>query len=108
MRLELEPDLEVVGEAENGPAALEQVRRLAPSVVLMDVQMPGMNGIEATRELRAQAPGTAIVVLSMHDDATTQARARAAGASAFVTKHGIDSSLLEAIRRAARGQGEVP
>jgi len=108
MRLELEPDMEVVGEAENGAAALEQARRLAPAVVLMDVQMPGMNGIDATREMRAQAPRTAVVVLSMFDDAETQSRARDAGASAFVAKQGIDSSLLEAIRHAAERPEEVP
>jgi DNA-binding NarL/FixJ family response regulator len=108
MRLELEPDLSVVGEAGDGLDALDSARALTPNVVLMDVEMPRMNGIDATRELRSQVPSAAVVILSMHDDAATQARARAAGASAFVSKHSIDHGLLEAIRRAAERTEEVP
>lgn len=107
MRLALESDVEVVGEAADGAAALKQVQRLAPEVVLMDVEMPGLDGIAATSELRASASGPAVVMLSMHDDAATVARALAAGAAAFVAKHSIDSALLTAIRRAARGEEEV-
>ena len=108
MRLELEPDLSVIGEAGDGLAAIDSARTLAPNVVLMDVEMPRMNGIDATRELRSQVPSAAVVILSMHDDAATQARARDAGASAFVAKHSIDGGLLDAIRRAAEGTEEVP
>jgi DNA-binding NarL/FixJ family response regulator len=108
MRLELEPDLTVVGEAGNGVAALDSARALAPAVVLMDVEMPLMDGIETTKVLREQLPGTAVVVLSMHDDAGTQSRAREAGAAAFVAKHSIDRALLDAIRGAADRREGVP
>jgi DNA-binding NarL/FixJ family response regulator len=108
MRLELEPDLTVVGEAGDGLDALDSARALAPNVVLMDVEMPRMNGIDATRALRSEVPSAAVVILSMHDDANTQARARAAGASAFIAKHSIDGGLLDAIRRAAERTEEVP
>jgi DNA-binding NarL/FixJ family response regulator len=107
MRLALEPDVEVVGEAADGVAALEQVRRLAPRVVLMDVEMPGLDGIAATYELRSLAPRSAVVMLSMHDDTATVERAMAAGAAAFVAKHSIDGALLAAIRQAAQGEEEV-
>jgi DNA-binding NarL/FixJ family response regulator len=108
MRLELEPDLSVVGEAGDGAAALDSAARLAPAVVLMDVEMPNMDGIEATRAIRSGLPATAVVVLSMHDDPATQARALDAGAAAFVAKQGIDGALLDAIRRAAAGSEGVP
>ena len=107
MRLALESDVEVVGEAANGVAALEQIRRLAPQVVLMDVEMPGLDGISATWELRSRSTGPAVVMLSIHDDAATVARALAAGAVAFVAKHSIDALLLAAIRLAAHGEDEV-
>jgi DNA-binding NarL/FixJ family response regulator len=106
MRLALESDVEVVGEAGDGVSALQEVQRLAPQVVLMDVEMPGMDGIAATNRLRAQAPGSAVVMLSMHDDQRTVARALAAGAAAFVAKHSIDAALLAAIRQAASREGE--
>jgi len=107
MRLALEPDVEVVGEAGDGVTALEQVQRLAPQVVLMDIEMPGLDGIAATSELSARPAAPAVVMLSMHDDAATVARALAAGAAAFVAKHSIDAVLLTAIRQAARGEEEV-
>jgi len=108
MRLALESDVEVVGEAADGAAALEEVERLAPQVVLMDVEMPGLDGIATTSELRSRSTGAAVVMLSMYDDAATVERALAAGATAFVSKQSIDGALLEAIRRAAHTEGEVP
>lgn len=101
MRLSLEPDIEVVGEAADGRAAVEAARRLRPSVVLMDVEMPELDGIAATTEIRAALPGTEVVILTLHDDADTRCRAEAAGAASFVAKHRMDGALLEAIRRAA-------
>jgi DNA-binding NarL/FixJ family response regulator len=101
MRLSMEPDVEVVGEAESGEAALRLVRALSPDVVLMDVEMPGMDGIVATAALRATAPHVAVVILSLYDDVRTQARAREAGAAAFVAKHQAKSPLLATIRRVA-------
>jgi len=108
MRLGLEADVEVVGEAGDGLAALDSARLLSPNIVLIDVEMPRLNGIDATRALRAQFPQTAVVVLSMHDDSETQSRALAAGAAAFVAKHSIDNALMDAIRGAAHTQEGVP
>lgn len=104
MRLALEPDMEVVGEASDG--RLESpVAALGPDVVVMDVAMPVVDGIEATATLRLRAPRVAVVILTLHDDAATRDRAYAAGAAAFVAKHEPETILLEGIRRAA---GKTP
>jgi DNA-binding NarL/FixJ family response regulator len=105
MRLELEPDVEVVGEAANGSQAVLLAESLSARVVVMDVEMPVMDGIDATSEITSRLPGVAIVMLSMHDDAVTVGRARAAGAAAFIAKKSMDDGLIEAIRSAARAQG---
>ncbi len=102
MRLGLEPDIDVVGEAPDGSAAVDMASRLNPDVVLMDLNMPVMDGLAATRELATRVPGSAVVILSMHDDHATMDRARDAGAVAFVAKQRIDGSLLAAIRKAAQ------
>ena len=99
MWLTLEPDLEVVGEAESGEAALRLVRSMSPDVVLMDVEMPDMDGIAATAALRATSPHVAVVILSLYDDARTRARAQDAGAAGFVSKHQAKTTLLATIRR---------
>jgi DNA-binding NarL/FixJ family response regulator len=104
MRLALEADIEVVGEATDGATAVDLVSLLQPRVVLMDLEMPVMDGISATAKITGN--GTAVVVLSMHDDAATIARAEAAGAAAFVAKHKMDDGLLAAIREAA-GKGAL-
>jgi DNA-binding NarL/FixJ family response regulator len=100
--LQLEPDIQIVGEASTGREALSKVQALSPNVVLMDVEMPEMNGIEATAALRATASTSVVVMLSIHDDPQTRRRAQAAGAVAFVEKRGAIDSLLAAIRQAAR------
>lgn len=105
MRLESEPDLDVIAEAADGSAAVDLAARLEPSVVLMDVEMPRMGGIDATREIRRQAPDTAIIVLSVHDDPMTIGEARTAGATAFIAKHQPSSELIAAIREAAETGG---
>lgn len=102
MRLGLEPDLTVVGEAGDGEAALRMARLVAPDVVLMDVEMPVLDGIAATERLRQAEPRCSVVMLSLYDDAQTRARAAAAGACAFVAKTRMDESLLDAIRAAIR------
>jgi DNA-binding NarL/FixJ family response regulator len=106
IRLVLEPDVEVVGEAGDGAGAISLAQSLRPDVILMDVRMPGMDGISAVRTLRAVAPESAVVILSLYDDAKTRARAQEAGAAAFVAKHKVEGTLLAAIRRAAARRPE--
>jgi DNA-binding NarL/FixJ family response regulator len=99
MRLELEPDMSVVGEAGDGEEATSLAQALRPDVVIMDVRMPGTDGVSATETLRAIVSQSAIVILSLYDDAETRARAEAAGATAFVAKHQMGAKLLATIRR---------
>ncbi len=101
MRLGLEADINVVGEAADGSAAIDLVARLSPDVVLMDLRMPVMDGIEATRVLAGRKSGPAVVILSMRDDSATVALAGEAGAVGFVAKHCMDDGLPGEIRRAA-------
>lgn len=101
MRFALEPDLEVVGEAGGFAEAISLARALRPDVVLMDVEMPGMDGISAIAALRQVAPHSAVVIFTLRDDAATQEQARAAGAAAFVAKHRTEGALLATIRGVA-------
>ncbi len=101
LRMATETDIAVVGEAGDGHAALDLAGRLTPDVIVMDIAMPGLDGIEATRTIRAKVPGSAVVILSLSDDAATRARAEAAGAAAFVAKHEADGLLLDTIRQLA-------
>jgi pilus assembly protein CpaE len=103
MRLEMEPDFEIVGESGDGHGAVAAVQAVRPDVVLMDIELPGQDGIRATAELTATAPESAVVMVSMRDDPATRAEARAAGAAAFVGKHEIDFALTRAIRSVAGG-----
>lgn len=95
------PDMSVIGEASGGQAALDLADLLCPDVVLMDIEMPGMDGIAATQAFHRISPQSAIIVLSIHDDDRTQALALAAGAAAFVAKSMPPYALLAAIRRVA-------
>jgi len=104
-RFHLEPDLEVIGEASTGSEALSLAQTLTPDVVLMDIEMPQMDGIEATAALHRVVPQSAVVILSIYDDAQTRGRAQAAGAVAFVEKRGATDALLAAIHLAA-GQAD--
>ena len=99
--LSLEPDLEVVGEASDGSEAISLTQALCPDVVLMDVEMPHMDGISATAALRSLAPQSVVVILTLHDDPATRTRAREAGAGAFVAKHRMEETLLAEIRQVA-------
>jgi PAS domain S-box-containing protein len=99
--LQGEPDIEVVGEAGDGKVAIEAVRLTHPDVVVMDVSMPLMNGIEATRRILAEYPEVRVVGLSMHDEEDLAAVMREAGAVAFVTKGGPSENLVAAIRNCA-------
>jgi DNA-binding NarL/FixJ family response regulator len=102
--LELDPELEVVGEAENGEEAVAMARRLEPDVVLMDLLMPVMDGIEATREIRRQLPEVEVLALtSVLEDASVTGAIRA-GAIGYLLKTTDADELREAIRAAAAGQ----
>jgi DNA-binding NarL/FixJ family response regulator len=95
-----EPGVEVVGEASDGEEGVRLARELRPMVVLMDVSMPGISGIEATQQIKAALPGTRVIGLSMHDmDGTREAMLRA-GADDYLTKDGPPEHLLASIRRA--------
>jgi len=106
VRFQLEPDMQVVGEASTGREALTLAQALTPDVVLLDIEMPGMDGIEATAALRTVVPLSAVVILSIHTDRQTRMRAQAAGAVAFVEKRGTTDTLLSAIRQAAGQSGK--
>ena len=108
MWLEIEPDVSVVGEAADGEAAVSLAEKLHPDVVLMDVKMPGVDGIEATGKLQTVDPCIAVVILSHYDDTHTRVRARNAGAAAFVAKHRMKPELLVTIRRLTLTQGGRP
>ena len=101
MRLALEPDLLIIGEAGDGEAALAQASMLHPDVVLMDIRMPGMDGLSVTVALRGMVPESAVVILSLYDDDLTRAQAQAAGSLAFVAKQEPVETLLAAIREAS-------
>jgi len=102
--LEDEPDMEVVGEAGDGEAAIKLARELHPQVVVMDCALPGMNGLEATRQILEDSPEIAILMLSMHTESTWVRQAVDAGAKGYVLKNALDLELGAAIRRIAAGE----
>lgn len=102
--LQAEPDLEVVGEAEDGVVAVERCRQLQPDVVLMDLKMPGRGGISATEDIHREFPRTKVVVLTMHDDESYMHLARLAGAHGFVLKTALANELIRAIREVHAGR----
>lgn len=101
---EQEPTIVVVGQAENGRAALDQVGELRPDVVVMDVGMPEMNGMEATRQIHAQHPGVRVIALSTHSDKRYVLGMLDAGASGYVLKVGAFDELQQAIHAVVGGQ----
>ena len=100
--LEIEDDIEVVGEAADGKQAVDLAATLSPDVVLMDVQMPGMDGLEATRRITA-ADGPSVLILTTFDRDEYLFEALQAGASGFLLKNGTPEALTEAVRVLARG-----
>lgn len=100
--LELNPEFKVVGTAPDGHIGVELVLRLRPDVVVMDIEMPLLNGIEATRQLRAAGFGGGIAMLSSHDERRFVAQAVGAGADAYVLKHHAFDEVLDAIDAASR------
>jgi DNA-binding NarL/FixJ family response regulator len=101
--LELEPDLKVIGEAENGQLAIECVAKLQPNVVLMDIRMPVMDGVTATKEICQQFPNVHILVLTTFDDDTYVAAAIKYGAKGYLLKDTPSEEIAAAIRAVDRG-----
>ena len=107
MVLEAEEDITVVGEASDGASALAQARALHPDVILMDVRMPGMNGIEATERIAQECPGTRVLILTTFDLDEYAFAGLRAGASGFLLKDTRPTELAEAIRTVASGEAVV-
>jgi DNA-binding NarL/FixJ family response regulator len=102
--VDAEADLEVVGVAPDGEIAVQRALDLEPDVVVMDMAMPRMNGIEATRAIHDRVPGTRVVMLSMYANPEYVFRALEAGASAYLAKHSVSRELVEAIRTVYSGR----
>jgi DNA-binding NarL/FixJ family response regulator len=100
-------DLEVVGEAANGNEAVELARKLHPDIVLIDVAMPELNGIDATKKMVQADPRLKVLVLSMHKEGVYVREILRAGARGYILKDAIDTELLNAVRSVARGDGYI-
>jgi DNA-binding NarL/FixJ family response regulator len=99
--LSSEPEIQVLGRAQTGEEAVQQALALKPDVILMDIAMPGLDGVEATKRIRREDRGACVLMLTGSNARTDVARARAAGAAAYVTKDRIAAHLIEAIRELA-------
>lgn len=104
MVLEAQSDIEIVGDASDGTLAVKRAEALRPDVLLLDISMPGLNGLEVTRAVQAASPGVAIVVLTRHSEEGYVQQLLAAGASGYVLKQSAATELLHAIRAAANGE----
>jgi len=102
--LSLQKDLDVVGEAVNGQEAIEKVMRLLPNVVLMDIVMPVMSGLEATKRITKESPQTRILILTQYDDEENMFVAKQAGAHGFIPKRAASSDLISGIRAVGAGR----
>jgi len=98
------PDVEVVGEAEDGTQAIECVERLNPDIILMDIAMPGMSGLEATQRIHQKYPDTRVLILTQYEDQPYVLPVLRAGASGYVLKRALGADLINAVRAVARGE----
>ncbi|MGQ9918030.1 MAG: response regulator [Bryobacteraceae bacterium] len=105
--LEAQADFEIVGEACDGKQAVELAAQLRPDVVVMDVAMPGLNGIEATRRICESSPRTRVLALSMHREGVYVREILRAGARGYLLKDAFDADLVAAVRAVARGDGYI-
>jgi two-component system response regulator NreC len=104
MLLDAQPDMEIIAEAETGIEAITKTQELRPDVVLMDVEMPGMNGIEATQKIKESMPETAVLALTMYEDDQYFFEMLKAGASGYVPKRAAPDELVNAIRTVSNGE----
>ena len=104
MLIDSQADMEVVGEAKTGREAIEEAQRLKPDIVIMDISMPELNGIEGTRQICDSLPHTRVVALSMHKDSAYVREILRAGARGYLVKDSEDDDLLRAIRSVHRGE----
>jgi DNA-binding NarL/FixJ family response regulator len=104
MLLESQPDVEVVAEAADGAEARDAAIRERPDIAILDVKMPKLTGLQATREIKEQAPEVAVLILSMYDDERYLFEALKAGASGYVLKSQADSELVDALKAVQRGE----
>ena len=102
--LEQQDDFQVVGEADDGRQAVDLAASLRPAVAVLDIGMPMLNGIEATRQIVTADPAIAVVVLSMHSDESYVLRALKAGAKAYLLKNSAEADLIQAVRAVAGGK----
>lgn len=98
------PDVEVVGEAEDGAQAIERVEHLNPDIIIMDIAMPGMNGLEATQRIHQQYPDARVLILTQYEDQPYVLPLLRAGASGYVLKRALGADLIHAVRAVARGE----
>lgn len=105
--LSYQDDFTVVGEAEDAESALEQARTLQPDIVLMDVELPGEDGVIATQRLKMEMPDITVVMLTVHDDSQTLFEAIKAGAQGYLVKNVRSRELLEQLRGLARGEAAI-
>lgn len=104
--LEREPEVSVVGEAGDGEEAVQRARELRPDVILMDIAMPRVDGLEATRRIKAERPETKVLILTIHNEEAYRRAAQASGADVFLPKKTLMADLLPAIRRLMGGGPE--
>jgi DNA-binding NarL/FixJ family response regulator len=104
--LALEPNIKIVAEAADGREAIRKARQFKPNLVLMDVRMPVMNGIDATRQLKREMPEIQVIILTMDDLQEYRKAAAASGAGGYVVKRSLVTALPPAIRAACLGQGK--
>ncbi len=104
MMLNAQPDMEIVGEAQDGRQAVQEAQRLLPDIVLMDITMPDINGIEATRQIRRLLPDVRILILTMHEHDEYVFQALRAGASGYMLKEAADTELITALHVIKSGQ----
>lgn len=104
MHLENDPDIEVIGEANDGEEAVKLALALEPDVIIMDISMPKLNGLEATKQIKSQRPGITVLVLTVHSDTEHILKILEAGAAGYVTKNITGEKLLQTIRLILSGE----